>query len=139
MKVSQDGPVLPEPPRPVVTGEHAPNDVLVDLDAEGPSDLLGDAHAAEARVAPLHLDDGRDEFRRRAFGTGSAATRRGREEQYLRSTNALWNLSSVAGLTSAPSFGSRPGRINRVASPSTTRSTEVRFGARCRERLLMSS
>ena len=32
---------------PVVLGEHAANDILVDLDAEGVRDLLGDAHAAE--------------------------------------------------------------------------------------------
>jgi len=57
----------------VVFGEHAPNDVLVDLDPEGPSDLLGDAHAAKVRIAPLQRDDGGDEFRGRTLGAGFAA------------------------------------------------------------------
>ena len=39
----------------------------------------------------------------------------------------------------APSFAMRLGLTNSVASPSTTRSIVVRFGARRRERLLMSS
>jgi len=62
--------------RPVVSGEHAPNDVLVDLDAEGSSDLLGDAHAAKVRIATLQRDDGGDEFRARALWAGFAARRR---------------------------------------------------------------
>ena len=33
------------------------------------------------RIAPLQLDDGRDEFRGRTFGTGFAAMRRGGKEQ----------------------------------------------------------
>src|SRR2546430_11514974 len=55
-----------------------------------------------------------------------------KSNRYFRSTNALWNLNSVAGLTSAPSFGIRRGLMNSVGSPSTKRSIEVRFGARCR-------
>ena len=42
---------------------------------------MSDAHAAEMWIAPLHLDDGRDEFRGTTFGTGFAATRRGGKEQ----------------------------------------------------------
>jgi hypothetical protein len=60
----------------VVLGEHAPNDVLVDLDPEGPSDLLGDAHAAKVRIATLQRDDGGDEFRGRTLWAGFAARRR---------------------------------------------------------------
>ena len=37
---------------PVVLGEHATNDIFVDRDPEGMRDLLGDAHTAEARIAP---------------------------------------------------------------------------------------
>src|SRR6266581_5037868 len=62
-----------------------------------------------------------------------------KSRRYLRSTKALWNLNRVAGLTSAPSFGIRRGLMNSVVSPSTNRSIEVRFGARGRERLLMSN
>jgi hypothetical protein len=38
----------------------------------------------------------------------------------------------------ADSFGMRSGLTKRVVSPSTRRSSVVRFGARCRERLLIS-
>jgi len=62
--------------RPAVFAEHAPNEVLVDLDPEGPSDLLGDAHAAKVRIAILQRDDGGDEFRARALWAGFAARRR---------------------------------------------------------------
>ena len=55
--------------------EHAANDIFVDLDAEGMSDLLGDSRVSETRIALLHLDDGRDEFRGGTFGPGSAAMR----------------------------------------------------------------
>jgi len=64
-----------------VFGEHAPNDILVDLDPEDPSDLLGDAHAAEVRIATFQRDDGGDEFRGRALWAGFAARQgRGGEE-----------------------------------------------------------
>ena len=62
-------------------GEDPTNDILVDLHAEGMRDLLGDSHAAETRIASLHLDDGRDEFCGRTFRTGFAAMRRRRKEQ----------------------------------------------------------
>src|SRR6516165_5946122 len=55
----------------------------VDLDAEGQSDLLGDAHAAKARIAPLQFNDGRDELRRRTLRAGFAATAAGGKEQTI--------------------------------------------------------
>ena len=58
--------------RSVVSGED-PYPILVDLDAEGMRDLLGDPLVAETRIALLHVDDGRDELRGRTFGTGFAA------------------------------------------------------------------
>ena len=64
--------------------EHAANDVLVKLDAEGVSDLLGDAHAAEPWIAALQLDDRRDECCRRTFGAGlTAMVARGKEPTIL--------------------------------------------------------
>ena len=38
---------------PVVLREHATHDIFVDVDAEGMSDLLGDAYTAEPGVAAL--------------------------------------------------------------------------------------
>jgi len=64
-----------------VLREDAAHDIFVDLHAEVVRDLLRDAHTAETRIAPLHLDDRRDEFRRRTFGTGFAAMGRGGKEQ----------------------------------------------------------
>jgi len=63
---------------------------------------------------------------------GRPAEEKGR--RYLPSTRALWNLSSVAGLVMMDNRGMRCGRMNRVVSPSTRRSSVVRFGASCRER-----
>ena len=68
---------------PVVLGEHAADDILVDLDAEGIGDLLGDADAAEPRITGLDLDDRRDEFRGRSFRTGLASFGRRRKEQVI--------------------------------------------------------
>src|ERR1035437_423052 len=73
---------------------------------------------------------------------GPGLQRWGDEEKsrrYFRSTKAWWNLNNVVGLRSAESFGMRRGLMKRVVNPSTKRSREVRFGARCRERLLITS
>ena len=74
------------------------------------------------------------------FGPG---LRRVAEEEksgeYLRLINALWNFNSVAGLSRAATFSIRPRFTNNVVSSSAKRSREVRFGARCLDRLLMSN
>ena len=59
MAVSQDGPALPGSGF-VMGGQDPPNEILVDLNTEGVGDLLSNLRAAEARVAPLYLDDGVD-------------------------------------------------------------------------------
>ena len=48
--------------RPVALGEHTAHDILVDLDAEDKSELLGDPPAAKSRVPVLHLNDGGDQL-----------------------------------------------------------------------------
>src|ERR1700730_200159 len=121
-------------------GKHAPHDIFVDLGAKGVSDLLGDADTTELRIAVLHLDEGRESCPEGPFGPGFRL--RHEEEnsrRYFRWTSALWNLNSVAGLRLADSLGMRCGLTKRVVSPSTRRSSIVRFGARCRERLLIRS
>ncbi len=62
-----------------------------------------------------------------------------KSKRYLQSTSALWNLNNVAGLRMAESFGMRGALMNCVNIPSVTRSSVVRFGARCRERLVIRS
>jgi len=59
---------------PVVLRQDTTHHILVDLDAKGMSDLLGSPHAAEHRVAVLHLNDRGDQFCRGTFGAWLAAT-----------------------------------------------------------------
>src|SRR6266849_4743165 len=77
-----------------------------------------------------------------AEGPLGPGVRRGEEEdvksrRYFRQTKAWWNLNSVAGLMNAPSFRIRRGLTNSAVSPRTKRSSVVRFGARCLDRLLI--
>ena len=111
---------------PVVLCEHTTNDVLVNLDAEGVRDLLGNPYTAESGISALHLDDRRDECCRRTFGAGFAATVAGGKESSIFPVH-----QGVAGLTTAPSFGIRRGLTNSAHTlrPSTRRSRVVRFGA----------
>jgi hypothetical protein len=62
-------------------GKDAADNILVNLDSEGVSDLLSHSHAAETWIAPLHFDDGRDELGGWSFRTGLAALRRRGKEQ----------------------------------------------------------
>jgi hypothetical protein len=53
-----------------VAGENAPNNVLIDLDAERQGDLLGDSRTAPGWIAILHLDHGFNEFFAGSLGSG---------------------------------------------------------------------
>jgi hypothetical protein len=66
---------------PNVPFEQAANNFLVNRSTEHMRDLLGDANAAETRVAPLHLDDGCNEFRGRISLTAFAPMGRERNDQ----------------------------------------------------------
>lgn len=48
--------------------QDAPHDILVNFDAKGIRNLLGDFQATELRIATLHLDYGGNELRGGAFG-----------------------------------------------------------------------
>ena len=69
--------------RSKVFRKYPAHDIFVGPDAKGVRDLLGDAHATEAQISPLHLDDGGDELRGRTFGPGFGAMRRGRKERVV--------------------------------------------------------
>ncbi len=58
---------------PPVSGEHSADHVLVDLDLEGQTDLLGDPRTAPPGIAPLHRHNGVHQGLGRPFGTGAAA------------------------------------------------------------------
>ena len=65
-------------------------DIFIDLDAEGMSNLLGDALIAELGIMTLHFDDRGDEFLRGPFGPGLARTPvEENKRRYFRSTSAL--------------------------------------------------
>jgi hypothetical protein len=49
--------------RSEMPSEEAAHDVFVDLDAKCVSNLLGNSRTTEARIAVLHFEDRRDEFR----------------------------------------------------------------------------
>jgi hypothetical protein len=66
--------------RSEVPSEDAAHDVLVDLDAERMSHLLGNSRTPESRIAALYFEDRRDEFLRGPFGP-SSLTDSGREQQ----------------------------------------------------------
>src|SRR5258708_7461553 len=46
----------------VVVARNSSNDILVDFNAKGQGDLLGDARTAPIGIAPFHLNDSLDEF-----------------------------------------------------------------------------
>src|ERR1700730_15744314 len=62
-----------------------------------------------------------------------------KRSRYLRSTKALWNLNSVAVFKIADTLVIRRGFTKRVISASKKRSSVLRFGVLCRERLLIRS
>jgi hypothetical protein len=52
--------------------ENSADHVFVDIDAEGQSDLLGNALAASRAIAAFHFNDRVDQLFGRAFGTRPA-------------------------------------------------------------------
>src|SRR5258707_9149323 len=85
---------------------------------------------ANTGIAALELDDRVDEFPSMALLVRGA---------YLRFLSASWNLNKVLGFRMTASLGIRLGVTNNDPRPRTKRSNEFRFGARRRERLLMSN
>jgi hypothetical protein len=53
-----------------VAGENAPNNVLIDLDAERQGDLLRDSWTAPGWIAIIHLDHGFNQFVAGSLGSG---------------------------------------------------------------------
>ena len=118
--------------------EHAAHNIFIYVDAEVVSDLLGDARIAEHGIAPSHFNNGCDKLCTGAFRSRISWMPRGREEHAVLSIDqSLVELDYVAALVMAESLGMRYGLTKPVVGPSTKRSSVVRFGARCRERLLL--
>ena len=49
-------------------GQHASDHILISLDVEDQGDLVGYALVTEVRVSAFHLEDCRNQFRRRPTG-----------------------------------------------------------------------
>jgi hypothetical protein len=61
---AQPGRAIGSSPGSIVLREHAADDVLVDIDAKSPRNLLGDAGTASTGIAALERDDRVDELLR---------------------------------------------------------------------------
>ena len=125
--------------RPVVLGEHTAHDILVDLDAEYKSELLGDPPAAESgfrrfisMMAAVSSGAG-------PFGPGLPRHFGENSSRYLRCTSVRWKPVIVEGLSTMAERSRRAGRIKPVQRPAMTRSIGRRFGALVRDRLRINS
>jgi hypothetical protein len=127
-------------PRHVMFGEDAAHHVLVQFDAERMANLLGNPQMAEIRVSGFHLDDCCDQFRRRALWPRPAMGSGGREQSpvLVIDQNPVEPEQRVRfedhGQLRYAAYADEKGR-----DPSTTRSKDVKFGARLRERPTMTS
>jgi hypothetical protein len=61
-------------------GQDPADDVLIDLNPEGESDLLGDARTSPGWIPPFHFQDSIDELLGRTFGSRTLPALR-REQQ----------------------------------------------------------
>jgi len=66
--------------RSIGSDENTPDDILVELNAEGVRDLLSDLATAEERVAPFHLDHRVDQLSGWTLGSGATAPPRAVEQ-----------------------------------------------------------
>ncbi len=69
----------------MVLRKNPAHQVLVDFQAEGVRNLLGNAGAAEARIEALYLEDCGNQFLRRSLGAGASRGLRGRQPLILSS------------------------------------------------------
>src|SRR2546422_10221926 len=63
--------------------ENPTHDVLVDVGAEGQSDLFRNSRTAPGRIPPLHFNDGGNEFLAGSFRTGLTSALWGKQQPVL--------------------------------------------------------
>src|SRR5262245_9485976 len=112
---------------PIVLRKHAADDVLIDVDAKGTCNLLGDAGTASSGIAALEFNDRVDEFLRWAFWAGPSMTSEEKNHRYLHLLSASWNRNKVLGFRTTATLRSRLAGTNSDARPKTKRSNEFRF------------
>ena len=112
---------------PIIDCQNPPNDVLVDLDAEGFSQLLGDPGAAETRIALLKFNDGSDQFRGWSLGIRLALPGSGIEPPVLVSPEGRMKLEQGRGFENHRA-AQNPARIQKqgpVSQEQPLRGAEV--------------
>ena len=100
----------------VMRGEDAPNDVFIDADAEGQSNLLSDARAAPEGIALFGGDNRVNEFLRGALGTGLAPAFRREEQAVLALGHDLVKAQESRRLQNKGRTD-QPGRLNKQRAP----------------------
>src|SRR5215469_9610371 len=68
---------------PVMFSKNSPHDVLVDVHAEGQSNLLGNSRTTPARVTSFHFNDGIDQLFGRSLQTRPTSAPRGKQHAVL--------------------------------------------------------
>jgi hypothetical protein len=120
--------------------QNPPNDVFVDLDAEGFNQLLGNPGAAETRIALLEFNDGSDQFRGWSLGTRFALAGSGIEPPVLVCLKGRLKSEQGRGFKNHRAT-QNPARMQKQGPESQEQALggAERLGARLRGRLIMSS
>src|SRR6516225_5739413 len=125
--------------RPVMSGENATHDILVDLDAEGQGELLSHSRATPVRITQFHFNDCVDEFFVRSFWARLTPTLGRKQHAVLSFRSTSWRCSRVEGFRTMADRIRRARRIKSAHRPAMMRSETRRFGDRRRERLRIKS
>ena len=113
----------------VVHGQNSADHILVDFDAKGFGQVLGNLRTAKTGIALLEFTDGSDQFPRGSFWTWLLLRTRGVEESILEILEPNMKAQQGGGLVMAVRK-SRPGLRNCAQNPKSTRSAVRRLGAR---------
>ncbi len=81
-----------------MSGQHASDHILINLDVEDQGDLVGYALVTEVRVSAFHLEDSRNQFRRRPSGAGFAASLRCEPQAVLSFHQCAMEAENCGGL-----------------------------------------
>ena len=118
----------------VMGGQDAPNDVFIDGDAKGPTNLLSDSRAAPGGIALFGGDNRINEFFRRTLGTGLGPGFQREEQAVLALSQDLVKVQEGRRLQN-DGRTDQPGRLYKQRAPVGDDAVrEAEMGARWRER-----
>jgi hypothetical protein len=101
--------------------ENPANDVFVDVDSRGASNLLRNSFASPGAIAAFHFNDGIDQFFRRPLGTRPTNSFWGKQKPILLLDQRFVKMQQKVFKTTADRT-TRAGRIKRVHKPAMMRS-----------------